>query len=212
MTRLTYIEQIRRLIYNGQPSDDATITVGLVNTWLDQAIAVAAKKNYTDSITLDGVSYVNNSFYTTFKNLSLTQDSFNVWKITLPQIPLGIGQTEGISTVEFVDPFTRQISSSAIVITENQRSYAMGMREIPNTLLCYPRGKYIYVEGTLILYLYTANVTMISGGDNTDLNSDINVPNDYFPVMTDYLTKQLMIERQIPVDVENDGLDALKTT
>lgn len=212
MTRRTYIEQIRRLIYNGQPSDDATISVNLVNVWLPQAIGIAAKKNYTDAMTLDGIAYVNNSFYTTFTGLSLTQDSFYVWKITLPQIPLGIGQTEGISTVEFVDPFTKKISSSALILTEDQRSYARGMREIPNTLTAYARGKYVYVESSLIMYQYTANVTMVSGGDSTNLDSEMNVPDDYIPVMTDYLTKQLMFERNVPIDATNDGLDAIRTT
>lgn len=44
MTRRTYIELIRRQIYNSFPADDATITVGLVNKWLDLGIAAAAQK------------------------------------------------------------------------------------------------------------------------------------------------------------------------
>ena len=60
MTRKTFIERILRQIYNGQPSDDSNITFNLVNQWLNDAIGVAAKKNYTDSIQMDGVAYVNN--------------------------------------------------------------------------------------------------------------------------------------------------------
>ena len=47
MTRRVFIEQVRRLIYGSQPSNDAEITTGLVNTWLESAIAFAAKTNYT---------------------------------------------------------------------------------------------------------------------------------------------------------------------
>ena len=106
MNRKTYIEMVRRQIYGGQPADDATITVGLVNKWLDIAIAAAAKHNNKDNITIDGISYINNSFYTIFKGLSVTKDENFLWKIELPQLPLGIGTSEGISTLEFKDPTT----------------------------------------------------------------------------------------------------------
>ena len=57
MTRNAFIERILRQIYNGQPSDDSSITYNLVNQWLNDAIGSVVKKNYTDSIQLDGVAY-----------------------------------------------------------------------------------------------------------------------------------------------------------
>jgi hypothetical protein len=212
MRRRTYIEQIRRLVYGGQPDDDAEITVGLVNVWLQQAIAYAAKKNYTDSLSVDGIAYVNNSFYTTYKNLPVTADEQFLWKITLPEIPLGIGQTEGISTVKFKDFESRQLSFPVVLLSQNQLSFQRGMRTIPNKILAYSEGNSIYVMSELILNDYTAQVTMVSGGDSTDLDSEINVPNDYFPVMTEYLRTQLMLERSVPKDVTPDGNDAIKFT
>jgi len=210
MTRLAYIEQIRRFIYNEQPSDDATITVELVNVWLDQAIAFAAKRNYTDSIALEGVEYINNSFYTTFKGLTISKDENFLYKVTLPQIPLGIGTTEGISTLTLKSGL--DISYSVIFLTQNQKSFQRGMRPIPNKLLAYTEGQYAYILSAYPLSSYTANVCMISGGNSSDLTSTINVPNDYFPIMTDYLVKNLLLERNQPVDVTNDGMDAIKTT
>ena len=81
MTRNQIIERVLRQIYNGQPSDDSNITYGLVNQWLNDAIGVAAKKNYTDNIQLDGVAYVNNSFYTTFKDSAVTDENNFTYKI-----------------------------------------------------------------------------------------------------------------------------------
>ena len=164
MKRITFIEQIRRQIYGAQPSDDADITIGLVNTWLEQGIAVAAKTNYTDNLKLDGISYVNNSFYSTFKNIAVTEDEQFVYKVTLPQIPVGIGANEGISMLTFRDTDSRQISQSVIWLTQNQRTFFDGMRAIPNKLLAYSEGKYAYIKSTLLLTAYTANVTLISGG------------------------------------------------
>ena len=86
------------------------------------------------------------------------------------------------------------------------------MRPIPNKLLAYPQGTYVYVMSTLILSSYTAQITMISGGDSTDLDSTLNVPPDYFPIMTEYLKTQLMFQRNVPVPVTNDGSDIIRTT
>lgn len=212
MLRKTYIEQIRRAIYNGQPSDDATITVGLVNVWLDQAIAFAAKQNYRDNLTLDGVSYLNNSFYTTFKGLPVVSDEQLVWKVTLPQIPFGIGQNEGISMLQFKDAATKEISQTVVWLTQAQKGFFRNVRTIPNKILAISESKYVYIYTDILLDQYTATVTIASGGTSTDLNSELNVPSDYIPAMTDYLMKNLMLIHQQPVDATNDGLDAPRGT
>lgn len=212
MTRIQYIEQIRRLIYGGQPSSEAEITIGLVNVWLNQAIAVAAKQNYKEALAVDGITYVNNSFYTTFKNLSISEDAQFTWKVELPQLPIGIGTTNGISTLVIKDNESRQVTQPVIWLSQNQLTYYQNMREVPNKLIAYSEGQFVYLKSTLILSDYTAWATMISGGDSTDLQSTLNVPNDYIPVMTEYLKTNLMFERSVPRDVTNDGLDAIRTT
>lgn len=212
MTRKQFIERVRRQIYNGQPSDDATITIGLVNNYLNDAIAVAAKTNYTDTLKLDGIACVNNSFYTTFKSLSIVADDLFTWKITLPQIPVGVGATEGVSKMVFKDSNSNQLSYPIVWMTANQVSYQKGMRPIPNKLLGYSEGEFVYVLSTILLDLYTANITMISGGDSTNLNSTLNCPPDYFPIMQQYIIQQLMIEFKQPLDNTNDGEDFNLTT
>lgn len=212
ITRGAYIERIRRLIYGGHPSDDATITEGLVNNYLSDAIAVAAKTNYKDSLQLDGIAYVNNSFYTTFKNLTVSSDEQFLWKITLPEIPVGIGANEGVSTLKFKDSASNQLSYPVVWLNENQLSFQQGMRQIPNKLLAYPQGTFVYVMSTIQLSQYKAQVTMISGGDSTDLDSILNVPPDYFPIMQQYIFQQLNIEHNQPKDLVNDGEDFVKST
>jgi len=212
MNRRTYIELIRRQIYGSQPSDDAEITVGLVNKWLDISIAAAAQQNYKGNIALEGISYVNNGFYTTFKNIAVTKDENFLWKVALPQIPVGIGENDGVPILVFKDAANNQLSQNVVWLTQNQRSFNSGRRQIPNKLLAYQEADYIYILSTITLSQYTASVTMISGGTSTDLTSTINVPPDYFTVIVDYMKTQLMFQRQMPQDVQNDGLDAIKTT
>ncbi len=212
MVKRAYIERIRRLIYGGQPPSEANITVGLVANYLNDAIAIAAKTNYTDNLKLEGIASVNNSFYTTFKSLAVTSDEQFLWKITLPQLPVGIGGIEGISKVIFKDSSSNQLSYPVVLLTENQVSFQRGMRAIPNKLLAYPEGEFVYVMSTLLLSDYTAQVTMVSGGSSTDLDSTLNIPADYFPIMTEYLKAQLMFQRNVPQDLQNDGTDVIRST
>jgi len=212
MSRRALIERIRRQIYNGQPSDDATITVGLVSNYLNDAIAFAAKSNYIENIKLDGIKSVNNGFYSTFKGISVTQDEQFTWKIQLPQIPVGIGDNEGLSTLVFKDAQSNRISQTVIWVSENQKGYFDGMRPIPNKLLAYNNGEFVFVKSTLLLFQYTAQVTMVSGGLSNDLSSTVNVPPDYFPSVMAYMQQQLLLEANQAKDVTNDGEDFKATT
>jgi|TARA_R110000868_G_scaffold180622_2_gene421260 hypothetical protein len=205
-TRYIFLEKILRLVYGQQPSDDSNITYNLANEWLNEGIALAAKQNYKDNIAIDGIGYVNNSFYTSFKNLAVTQDGQNTYKITLPQIPLGIGANEGVSTLQFIDA-NGNVSLPCIPLTERQVTFYQTMRPIQNKVLYYPQGINIFAKSTLLLFQYTAKVTMVSGGDASDLNSVLNVPADYLTLASDYVIQKLTIEKNTPKDSSNDGVD-----
>lgn len=206
MTRQEFIERNSRQIYGGFASDDADISYNLINNWLNDAIGVAAKQNYKDAIQLDGVGYVNNSFYSTFSGTTIAIDNTDNFQyyITLPQIPLGIGTNEGIATLQFKDG--TNVSRTAVPLSINQVGYISGLRQIPNKILYYPEGVFARIKTTLLLNVgYTWVVKMISGGDSTDLTSMLNVPADYFPIMVEYLKAQLAFERAQPKDISNDG-------
>lgn len=206
MTRITLIEQILRQIYGGFPQEDSQITENLVNIYINQGIGLVVKENYKESIQLDGIGYVNNSFYLTFKGLVVSQDEQFIWKITLPQIPIGIGRNEGISVLQFKDS-NNKVSLPCIPLSENQKTYYQSLTPIPNRILFYPEGEFVYVISTLLLNEYTASITMISGGDSTNLSSTLNIPDDYVPKIISYVTQMLMVERNQPQDLSNDGSD-----
>jgi len=206
MTRKTFIERILRQIYNGQPSDDSNITFNLVNQWLNDAIGVAAKKNYTDSIQMDGVAYVNNSFYTSYSGLTITSVNNTTFKFTLPQIPVALGKNEGLATLNFSNNNT-PTTFGAVPLSMNQVSYQDTLRPIQNKVVYWSQGQEVYMSTGIPLTAYKANVRMVSGGDSNDLNSTLIIPDDYVPVMVEYIKAQLAFERSRPIDTSNDGVD-----
>ena len=208
MIRREFIERHERQIYGGFPTDDAQITDNLINSWLSDVTAYAAKMCYNESIKLDGVSYINNSFYSTFSGLAITSDSnINLgYQLTLPEIPPGVGKNEGISTLQFKDD-SGFVSLPVVWLTINQAAYSDSMTPIPNKILAWSEGKQVKMKSVLPLWDYTGVVRMISAGDRTDLDSELNVPQDYHPLMVEYIQKQLMIMKGIRQDTSNEGND-----
>lgn len=207
MTRSFYIERIIRQVYGGQPTDDSEITPNLVNSFINDGIALAAKQNYIESIKLDGVAYVNNGFSTTFSGIAITTDTTNNlgYKLTLPQIPVALGKNEGINTLRFRDE-NGFISQSVIWLSSNQAGYADNMKPIPNKIYAYNEGSTVRFTSALPLYQYTATVSMVSGGDSANLSSELNVPDDWYPMVNDYVLKMLMLQKAQPQDAANDGV------
>ena len=205
MTRNQTIELILRQIYNGQPSDDSSITFSQVNLWLNQAIGIAAKKNYTDSIQLDGIAYMNNSFYVSYVGLVITQFDNNTFQLSLPHIPFALGKNEGVSTVQFKKD--NMLSFTAIPMSINQIAYQDTLRPIQNKVLYWQENTKVYIKTDIPMTQYTASVRMISGGDSTDLSSTLNIPDDYMPIVIEYIKQQLAFERSRPIDTANDGVD-----
>ena len=205
-TRKQIIEQIRRAIYGSQPPDTSNITVGLVNIWINQGAALAAQKNYSGSSQMESISYVNSSFYTTYKGLTITPDENLIYKLLLPSIPIGIGQNEGVSTVMLKDA-TGLISYPLIFLNQNQRAINRGRRVIPNKLVGWQEGQYVYAISTIPLSTFTATVSMVSSGDSTNLDGIFNVPDDYMPIIIDYCVKMGMTERMQKKDLAADGID-----
>jgi hypothetical protein len=207
MTRYALIERILRQIYNGQPSDDSNITYNLVNQWLNDAIGMAVKKNYTDNIQIDGISYVNNSFYTTFTNIDISAEPVDTvtYSIDLPIIPYALGRNEGVAMLQFVGD--KKTSQTAIPLSMNQVAYQEQLRPIQNKILYWIEGKNIYVKSAIPLTSYKATLRLISGGDSTDLTSTLIVPDDYMPMVVEYIKNQLAFEKSRPIDTSNDGVD-----
>ncbi len=209
MRRDYFIELVQRKIHGGFPSDDSQITTNLVNTWVEPAIGIAAQKCYGDNYQMDGIACVNSSFYITFKALSIEPEGNFIWKVELPELPMGLGAIEGISRVVIKDNTSPQTSFPVVLLNQNQVSIYKGMRLIPNKMIGWPEGKFLYMMSTLELYPFTTQVTMISGGDATDLDSELNVPANYIPIMIDWISAKLMEERLAPKDTTNDGQDAV---
>lgn len=208
MIKRILIEQISRLVHNGFATDDTDVTEELINLYINQGVALAAKNNYKEAIQLEGIGFVNNSFYSTYKGISITADEDNLWSLTLPLVPIAVGRNEGISRLIFKNS-KNNLSYDAIPLSTNQLGFTRSMRGIPNKVLYYVEGGNAKVLTSINMSEYTANVTLISGGDSTNLDSQLNVPDDAIPMIIDYAMKLLVAEMNMKTDLANDGVNKI---
>lgn len=211
-TRRAIIQRVLRQAYGGIVSDDSMITELLANQYLNDALGYVAKSNYVDSIKIDGISYVNNSFYTTFSGLTITQEDIFTYRVTLPQIPIGIGQNEGVASLRLQSSSQNGNTGKSldcVPMSMNQVAINGQRRKIPNKYEYWPEGGYLYIQttGQEINLGYTAIVRMVSGGDSTDLDSQLNIPDDYMGGIIEYFKAQLGFELSRVQDSSNDGAD-----
>ena len=205
MTRRVIIEQIRRIFYGGVPNDDASLSEKEVNLLLNEAIAYMAKINYTDAIKLDGIETVADSFYATFKNLAITKDNdTGYYSLDLPQVPLGLSRGYGISTVTF--PTSTGLAKSPIPISVRELEYMDNLKQPPSKIFYWAEGKKLWFKSWTNLVGKFAIVRMVST-ETTDLDAEINVPQEYVSDIIDLVLNKLKIRKGTPEDNVNDGVD-----
>lgn len=207
MTRKVLIEQIRRMLYGGVPTDDANITEKEINLYINEALAYMAKVNYTDSIKLDGIETVSDVFYLTFKNLAITRDTdTGYYSLDLPQVPVGLARGYGISTVTF--PTSTGLAKSPIPISVRELDYMDSLKQPPSKIFYWPEGKKLWFKSYTNLIGKLAIVRMVST-ENSDMDAELNVPQEYITDIINLVMGQLRPRKATPQDSTNDGLDKL---
>lgn len=209
-TRKIFAQQIQRMIYGEIPNDDVDISLNLINRYVNQGIALAAKANYTDNLKMDGIAYVNSSFYTTFKNIAITKSTFEdfCYELSLPEIPVALGRADGVAQLTLKD--VTQFSLTGVPITTEQVAFRKVMRRIPNRFYYWYERSTVIIDCVLDITDYTATVKMVSSGsDNTDLSATIYLPNEWLSFVQDYVVKNLILERQQPKDLTNDSIQVV---
>lgn len=207
MTRKKFCQQIQRMVLGEIPNDDNDITLNLINLYVNQGIALAAKANYTDNLKMDGIAYVNSSFYTTFKNIAITKSTFEdfCYELSLPEIPVALGRADGVAQLTLKDG--TQFSLTGVPITTEQVAFRKVMRRIPNRFYYWYERSTVIIDCVLDITDYTATVKMVSSGsDSTDLSATIYLPNEWLSFVQDYVVKNLILERQQPKDLTNDSI------
>jgi hypothetical protein len=209
MTRKEICALIQIRLAGGMPSDDFAVTLNEINLWLDHAIAASAMKNYADGVQIDGIEFVGDAYYTTFKDLVLSQDSISLYyKTTIPAPPVSVPRGYDISSAYIqkgvgIGGFNKPM----IRVTPQALDFYNDLPKPKNSVEYWTEGMTMYVTTTTSTLLNGAKVAvrMIGSAGSRLLTDEALVPNDAIPFIVDYVFKYFMPTDSAPKDTMNDG-------
>ena len=93
-------EQILSTYYKGVRSDDSSYSLKYIASMLAQEVAFMARKNAFENGNNGDITYINDTFISTFKSLAVATDNISLEKyIVLPSMPTALPNNQEIVSV-----------------------------------------------------------------------------------------------------------------
>lgn len=198
-------EQILTAYYRGVRSDDSSYSIKFIASMVAQEVATMARKNAFENGNNGDVTYANDSFTSTFKNVPVTTDPVTKEKYSvLPSIPSALPNNQEIASVSL-----NKKSSKTFIPMKNKDRFAQSF------LPCIKGVVYYYIEDGKIFYdnadgFIFPNVTLSMVGaapSGNILDAQLNIPKNYESEIIDKILNRLLTLSRLPKDYTNDGDD-----
>ena len=208
MTYQQISEQIRTMLYDGIPSDDASFSLRYIAELVAQEVAVQARKNAFENSSAGETTYANDTFTSTFTNVTVTYNStlkqnFSV----LPQIPTALPNNQEIVSITPVGILGRR---RQIVLMKNKDKFMQDMLPpVRGFILAYIEDGKLYYDNIQEYMFTSVNITMVGAISSTGdlLSANLNDPKSSESEIIGKIFQMLRASKGLPEDVMNDARD-----
>jgi len=208
MTYQQISEQIRTMLYDGIPSDDASFSLRYIAELVAQEVAVQARKNAFENSSAGETTYANDTFTSTFTNVTVTYNStlkqnFSV----LPQIPTALPNNQEIVSITPLGIIGRR---RQIVLMKNKDKFMQDMLPpVRGFILAYIEDGKLYYDNIQEYMFTSVNITMVGAISSTGdlLSANLNVPKSSESEIIGKIFQMLRASKGLPEDVMNDARD-----
>ena len=208
MTYQQISEQIRTMLYNGIPQDDASFSLRYIAELVAQVVAVQARKNAFENSNAGETTYANDTFTSTFTNVAVTYNStlkqnFSV----LPQIPTALPNNQEIVSITPLGIIGRR---RQIVLMKNKDKFMQDMLPpVRGFILAYIEDGKLYYDNIQEYMFTSVNITMVGAISSTGdlLSANLNVPKSVESEIIGKIFQMLRASKGLPEDVMNDARD-----
>lgn len=208
MTYQQISEQIRTMLYDGIPSDDAAFSLRFIAELVAQEVAVQARKNAFENSNAGETTYANDTFTSTFTNVTVTYNSTLKQNYSvLPQIPAALPNNQEIVNITPVGILGRR---RQIVLMKNKDKFMQDMLPpVRGFILAYIEDGKLYYDNIQEYMFTSVNITMVGAISSTGdlLSANLNVPKSSESEIIGKIFQMLRASKGLPEDVMNDARD-----
>jgi hypothetical protein len=208
MTYQQISEQIRTMLYDGIPSDDAAFSLRYIAELVAQEVAVQARKNAFENSNAGETTYANDTFTSTFTNVTVTYNSTLKQNYSvLPQIPAALPNNQEIVNITPVGILGRR---RQIVLMKNKDKFMQDMLPpVRGFILAYIEDGKLYYDNIQEYMFTSVNITMVGAISSTGdlLSANLNIPKSSESEIIGKIFQMLRASKGLPEDVMNDARD-----
>ena len=208
MTYQQISEQIRTMLYDGIPSDDASFSLRYIAELVAQEVAVQARKNAFENSNAGETTYANDTFTSTFTNVAVTYNSTLKQNYSvLPQIPTALPNNQEIVSITPLGIIGRR---RQIVLMKNKDKFMQDMLPpVRGFILAYIEDGKLYYDNIQEYMFTSVNITMVGAISSTGdlLSANLNVPKNVESEIIGKIFQMLRASKGLPEDMVNDARD-----
>jgi len=197
-------EEIRNTFYGSQPSDDASFSLRHFAELVANEVAFFARQNAFENSNLGEVTYSNDTFTVTYKNIAVTTDTVLQTRYSvLPDIPASLPNNAEIVRVWPVGATKREI----MPMKGKDKGIQDLLEPMRNFALYYLDGANMYFDNYTSYNFNAVNMSMVAAVPQGDLlSATLNLPRNYQTMVMDKVLQKLDPKRFVK-DIINDSVD-----
>jgi len=196
-------EQILTTYYKGIRNDDSQYSLRHIASMVAQEVAIMARKNAFENGNNGDVTYINDMFISTYKNVAVSTDPVSLDKYAaLPAVPTALPNNQEIVSVSL----NKKTNKTFIPMKNKDRFAQSFLPNIKGVVFYYIEDGKIYFDNPCN-YQFTALTIKMAGSlpSGNILDAQLNVPKNYESEIIDKVLQRLLSVSRLSQDLTNDG-------
>jgi len=196
-------EQILTTYYKGVRNDDSQYSLRHIASMVAQEVAVMARKNAFENSNGGEITYINDSFISTFKSVAVATDALSKEKYcVLPAVPTALPNNQEIVSVSL----NTNTNKTFIPMRNKDRFAQAFLKPIKGIVFYYIESGRIYFDNPENFQFSLVTVKMAGAlPSGAILDAQLNIPKNYESEIIDKVINRLLSVSRLGTDLTNDG-------
>lgn len=211
-TNKQFCQEVLYELYGGMPPSDARISERFVLTKLHDQVAKLGVVSAFNTSNAEGITYADDIFYITFRNISVTLDAqIGLLKAELPQLPMGLPRQRSFN----ITPSSPTCDAQHTMIKMTERHEIQRRMSLPPVRKVFAyvtdTALYLYVNKAMFPMLKIPSINLTMATPAMGMDDKTNMPADMLAMAKAAILAELRTSLMIPQDIKNDGQEIKET-